>query len=99
MTLSEFLIDIAYDVGKLQAYLYDKEYYLQGIQGLSEANRELLLSGNTADINAALAAENVAAMIRDDGGGHIKLSKVSPAPAPTPTPANRAGKAEGRKKK
>ena len=75
MTLSEFLIDLAYDVGKLQAYLYDREYYLQSVQGLSASNKDLLLSGSTEDINAALAAENVDAILRDDGGGHIKLSK------------------------
>ena len=85
MTLSEFLIDLAYDVGKLQAYLYDRGYYLQSVEGLSDANRQLLLSGNTDAINAALIAENASAIIRDDGGGHIKLSKVAPAPAPKPS--------------
>jgi hypothetical protein len=75
MTLSEFLIGLAYDVGKLQAFLYDKEYYLQGVEGLSAANKDLLLSGSSEDINAALAAENASATISDDGGGHIKLTK------------------------
>ena len=78
MTLSEFLIDLAYDVGKLQAFLYDRENYVNS-SGLSTGDKALLNSRNSENINAALVAENVDGMIRDDGGGHIKFSK-KPAP-------------------
>ena len=55
MTLSEFLIDLAYDVGKLQAFLYDREYYVQSVEGLSTGRQgHCSIPGNSEDINAAL---------------------------------------------
>lgn len=75
-TLSEFLVDLAYDVDKLGGYYNNRSNYIQGAD-LSESDKNLLMSGDTDAINAAIAAEGADATISDEGGGHIKLTKKS----------------------